>query len=135
MTSCIHTTYETSAGGYGRLRHQGKKVLHHRLVYCLANKVPLESIAGLHVLHTCDTPSCINPEHLVLGSHADNMADSARKGRKRGEKAWRAVLTEAQVLEIRALQPYKLPSTLAALYGVSESTIRDILTRRNWSYL
>jgi hypothetical protein len=135
MSDCIHTTYETSAGGYGRLKVAGKKVLHHRLVYCLSNKIELSAIEGLQVMHTCDTPSCINPAHLVLGTHADNMADKAAKGRVKGELAGRAKLTEAQVLMIRQLAPLIQYSLLGTQFQVSVSTIKDIVARKIWTHI
>ncbi len=52
----------------------------HRLVWELANGPIAE---GLHVLHRCDNPSCCSPNHLALGTHAENMADKAGKGRAR----------------------------------------------------
>ena len=56
----------------------------HRAEYCLANGLTLEDIAGLVVMHTCDNPRCINPEHLVLGTQRDNMLDMRNKGRAVG---------------------------------------------------
>ena len=65
-------------GGYGWLRRNGEEIRTHRLSYKL-NVGPIPQ--GLHVLHHCDNPPCINPDHLFLGTHADNMKDARNKGR------------------------------------------------------
>ena len=135
MSDCIKTTYETSAGGYGRLRVNGKKVLHHRLVYCLANNVELDAIAGMHVMHTCDNPSCVNPEHLRLGTHADNMHDKAVKGRVKGELAGRAKLTEAEVILLRKLAPLIQYKLLAEQFNISVPTVKDLVARKIWKHI
>lgn len=135
MTECIKTTYETSAGGYGRLRYKGKKVLHHRLVYCLANGIDLAAIEGLQVLHSCDNPGCIAPEHLRLGTHAENMQDKALRGRVRGERAGNVKLTEKQVIEIRALASAVMYKQLAKDYEIAVSTVKDIVARKIWKHL
>jgi hypothetical protein len=68
--------------GYGRIYRDGRLQFVHRLVLEAARGAPLTS--GLLAMHTCDTPRCVNPRHLVAGTHLDNMADMIRKGRHRG---------------------------------------------------
>ena len=64
--------------GYGQIKHGGKMVASHRLSYEMAyGKFPKE----LHVLHTCDNPGCVKPEHLWLGTHKENQKDKTEKGR------------------------------------------------------
>lgn len=112
--------------GYGRVRYGGKACLAHRVSWeCVNGPVP----AGLCVLHKCDTPACINPDHLSLGTHQENMADRDRKGRgnqARGETHYRAKLTDDQVRLIRAsVEP---ASSLARRYGVSCQHVNFIKT-------
>lgn len=65
------------ASGYGAFAWNGKTWRAHRLMWELTNgPIP----AGMHVLHTCDTPACVRPDHLFLGTHGDNMRDRWRKG-------------------------------------------------------
>jgi hypothetical protein len=93
---------------------------------------------GVHVLHRCDNPSCVNPAHLFLGDAQANVDDKMRKGRHRyghvtGETHGMAKLTEEQVREILASDvPGK---RLAKQYGVSDTTIYDIRKRRIWSHI
>jgi hypothetical protein len=68
--------------GYGRVRFNGKMRYAHRVMYQI--KSGEEIPAGMEVMHTCDNPGCVSPEHLVLGTHADNMRDRDKKGRHRG---------------------------------------------------
>lgn len=86
------------------------------------------------VLHHCDTPACVNPDHLYLGGYAENAADVARRGRLRGERNGRALLNRTQVQTIRFLRAH-LPVTtkyLAGLYGVTKSCMDGVLRGKNW---
>lgn len=68
--------------GYGYLRPNKQYISAHRYFYVLYNADIPE---GLDVLHRCDNPSCVNPEHLWLGTHSDNMKDAYAKGRRTSE--------------------------------------------------
>jgi hypothetical protein len=121
---------------------RGKPLFAHRLAWEAAHG-PLP--AGMHVCHKCDVPKCINVEHLFLGTHADNMADCAQKGRQmsgvarssvspRGADQWNAKLTEADVRAIRAAgaEPY---SAIARRFGISKSNVVMIKTGKSWKHL
>ena len=81
MSDCIvHKGYRTTKMGYGMKRHKGKMWMAHRLSYHLHTGV---DVTGKMVLHKCDNPPCINPEHLYLGDATDNMRDRSARGRAR----------------------------------------------------
>jgi hypothetical protein len=85
----------------------------------------------MFVLHSCDTPLCVNPEHLFLGTTDDNMKDMIAKGRSpAGERSGRAKLTAAQVSDIRASALTN--AELAGVYPVSAETIRCIRRGTRW---
>ena len=106
----------------------------HRVAYELHHGVELT--ADQHILHSCDHPPCVNPNHLRVGTNAENVRDCMEKGRradKRGENGGRHVLTTEQVLEIRASAAGC--TELARLYGVTKSTISAIRLRRLWAHV
>lgn len=126
--------------GYGQIRLDGKLMLAHRASWLLHH----DSIPDdLFVCHHCDNPGCVNPGHLFIGTNRDNMQDASRKGRlhnqnvPRGEVIVSPVLTEAQVIAIRGVYSAGnvTQRSLATEYGVSCSTIRDILKRRTWRHV
>lgn len=137
LTSCVETTYALTHNGYGRLSIAGSAVRHHRIAYCKAHNIPLSAIAGKIVMHVCDNRKCINPDHLILGDHKQNMADMAAKGRtntRRGSTHSKAKLTEQQVHEIKSTFGLS-QRELAAKYGVSASLIAAIKLGKAWTHV
>ena len=92
-TSCWLWTGCCSSNGYGRIIIDYKTVGAHRAAYlAYVGHIP----RGLFVLHRCDVKSCVNPEHLFLGTHQDNMTDMANKHRSRskdGHHNWKGGIT------------------------------------------
>jgi predicted XRE-type DNA-binding protein len=120
--------------GYGILLDRNRPLWAHRAAWrTWRGEIP----AGLVVCHRCDTPACINPDHLFVGTQGDNIRDAARKGRTAsGERQWNAKLKTEEVLAIRALVAEGVyQRTIAAQFGVSQSTVSDIASRRKWPHL
>lgn len=94
------------------------------------------------VCHRCDNPPCVRPEHLFLGTAADNAQDRDEKGRGRiprlrGNDAFNSKITEIQVMEIRrAWATGKVSQRdLGAKYGLARTSIMSIVTGKNWQHL
>jgi hypothetical protein len=112
------------AGGAGGGRHM---VATHVSLLLAGVAVP----DGMHVLHRCDNPSCVNPKHLWLGSREDNMRDASRKGRMAmGVDHGRSKLTHQQARAIRASK--KTHRELAEKYGVTPSQVSNIQLGKHW---
>lgn len=155
------TAATTVTGGYGSISVGGKQVRAHRVSFQLSvGPIP----PGQWVLHRCDNPPCIRPEHLFLGTDRDNQRDRAAKGRHLaplermlrdllvapwhvlsraagpahpfGESHCRAKLTTSQVSEIRRRYIPRRVSTrkLAAEFGVSPRAIRAALSGETWKH-
>lgn len=100
----------------------------HRISFLL-HRGPIPD--GLCVLHHCDVPSCVNPDHLFVGTRRDNMADCFAKARHaHGETHHKAKLTRKSVSGIRASK--EAAKVLAIQHGVTTRTIYDIRHGRSW---
>lgn len=105
----------------------------HRLAY-IHKYGPLPP--WLWCLHTCHNPSCINPDHLYLGDHTQNMADLRKKGSKKGENHHTNKLTETAVLEIRRLRGHGASCReIGAWVGIAPQHISAICRREYWSHI
>lgn len=125
-TGCVLWAGGTCAGGYGAFTDNYVSYGAHRFAWQLVHgEIP----TGLFVLHKCDTPPCVNPAHLFLGTHLENMLDMLRKTRGSQQKITRR---EAEV--IRDLRGKFLQRELAEIFGVEASTICDIQAGRLWSW-
>ena len=130
-TSNSNGCWEWTAGyhpfGYGRFYGKLTHRISYELHYGNLNK-------GQCVLHQCDNPKCVNPAHLKVGTRSDNAKERTERNRLPvGSSVRNSILTEQQVLEIRASS--KSVKYLSALYGVSESNIYAIRSRTNWKHI
>lgn len=136
-------------GGYGSVGARGKVRRAHREAF-EAEHGPIPKGEGPHgtcVLHRCDTPLCVNPAHLEIGTHADNMRHMMERGRHRhtcrapskGEANGRAKLTEADVLAIRATYVRRSSThsleAIARRFGVGRTAIGKIVRRKLWRHV
>lgn len=141
LTGCWIWTGDKDKNGYGLWqlkkvslgggRYLRKRIRASRLSYEI-HWGPIPD--GMRVLHTCDNPPCVNPEHLFLGTPKQNSEDMAAKGRSpRGERQGRSKLTEVDVIEIR--NSNETLEQLAARYGVSFQSISDAMNGRTWAHI
>ena len=128
--------------GYGRINVKGRYFGAHRVAYELTNG-PIPDGVGHHgacVLHSCDNRLCVNPAHLSVGSHAENMADRDAKNRQRGvsqpgAKNPNARLSAEAAQTIRFLRRSTLLTApvVAKLFGVTRQTVHRVVTRQAWA--
>ena len=131
MGSCLES-------GYGQVNVKGWQTLAHIYSWSIANgRKPSE-----FVLHSCDNPRCVNPNHLREGTQSENVKDMVARGRDRfgwkliGENNPHAKLTEAVVVEMR--RRFQDGETLRAIgrhFSVSHLTVRDVVTGQTWKHV
>lgn len=133
---CWNWTASVAGRGYGQIKVPGarRQYYAHRLSYEMHHG---EIGNGLLVCHTCDNPRCVNPKHLFLGSHADNLGDMASKGRHLyGEKNTKHVLSEMDVHRVFDLhEAYWSQGRIASKVGVSQPQIGRILRGERWKHV
>lgn len=130
--------------GYGAFSLRHKRFFAHRVSYLIYHKIdPLK----LKVCHKCDNPPCVNPNHLFLGTDAENVADRVRKGRPgaresspettaRGAKIGSSKLNDDKVTSILSkLKAGESIKKVAKEFGVSFSTIYGISTNIQWKHV
>lgn len=123
----------TPSKPYGRVSDGRRKLYAHRASYELANgPIP----PGLYVCHRCDVHNCVRPDHLFLGTPADNSKDMAVKGRAArlcGERSGKAKLTAEAVRQLRCLHALGIPlAWIAGTFGVSKQTVTAVGRGRSW---
>lgn len=133
-TGCWLWAGGSGRAGSGRISLRKTEVFAHRLSYeAFVGAIPV----GRLVCHKCDTPACVNPEHLFLGTQSENMSDAARKGRTTiGVRNAMARVTDDDVRSIRVArrEGYTLRE-IAAQFGISEANACLIATGKTWKHV
>lgn len=130
------TSHSPNRDGYPRILYKRKRIYIHRYMY-LTRIGPIPE--GLVVRHKCDNPICINPDHLEIGTQADNIHDMIRRGRanfsQQGIKNPKARLTEKDVMDIRnRYRNGERQADIAKCFGISRYLVFDVI-KRKWKHL
>lgn len=128
-SGCWHWTGGITKGGYGNFCLNDKNKLAHRFSYEI-HRGPIPE--GMIVCHSCDNRSCVNPDHLFLGTYQDNTDDMIAKGRMaRGEKHSSSKLSDAERMQIISLcrSGKCTQKSVAQRFGVVPSTVRTVLKK------
>lgn len=127
-----------SPGDYGFLKlKNGKRVMAHRFSWELANGQPIPE--GMVIMHKCDTPPCVNPRHLEIGTRKQNAQDMVTKGRHGsviGELNPNAKLAPEDILIIRELKllGYNY-AQIGREFSIAATNIQDICERKKWKHV
>lgn len=131
---CWLWTARRSRQGYGHFQVDGCPRQAHRVAFWLTYG---HAPDGLVVRHTCDERACVRPDHLVLGTQADNCRDAVERRRHSfGERNGQSKLTDVDVCEIRFRSVCgERQADIARAFGVSGTTIRNVVKRRLWRHV
>lgn len=136
---CWFWTGAKISTGYGLIRIDGSGRLVHRVAWELYTGQPVP--LSMCVLHKCDTPLCVNPDHLFVGSRADNVHDMDAKGRRvnnqsRGEWVATSKVTEQNVIQIRQMFAAGISRrSIAHTFGIALPTLYQIVRRKTWRHV
>lgn len=132
MNDCIEWKNYRNSLGYGVMRVGRTTMLAHRVAWMRERgEIP----NGLCVLHRCDNPSCINVEHLFLGTRRDNNLDCMSKGRRpppAGERNSGAKIHAEIVARIRALKGQMSQRAIGRMFGLKDSQMSRIMRGQSW---
>lgn len=135
QTGCWEWTEGKFSDGYGQVRLNGKKFRTHRLAWSLTNNQEIPK--GKLIMHDCDNRICINPEHLLLGTHKANMKMMTDRGRQAfGDKNGFSKLNWASVYWIRkTVEDGVITQKQAALlFGMSKQSISNVVLGKDWKF-
>ena len=137
---CWEWKYSMQRGNYGTFRRHGKQWTAHRISYFMFHSnAPMGVLTdrSIAVRHKCDNPPCINPNHLELGTHRDNVMDKVNRDRhNRGRRVWKAKLYDEDIKTIFRLHRQGHPiRRIAEYYDISYSSIYLILQRKAWKHV
>lgn len=143
MSGCWLWTRFVNPGGYGTIRLNGPRVLAHRASWTVAHG-PIPD--GMVVCHKCDTPSCVNPDHLYVGTQRQNMDDCSRRGRtgpQRAPASYRgcngrgnAKLDASQVVAMRKMRADGVRVVeIAERTGVTPGHVYKVTNSRFWTWV
>ena len=118
--------------GYGKVKIGDRVYISHRVAYSLGNGVEFPS-SDQHVLHKCDNSMCCNPNHFFIGTHADNMKDMSRKGRRGKAKNFSHKMNQQKADQLREDFASGLSKhALSRKYDICPKHVRDILSGTFW---
>lgn len=129
MSGCWLWLGPVGMDGRARIKLGQRPVTAARVVYQLWHGAIPD---GLFVLHSCDNILCVNPDHLRVGTHMDNMRDTVIRKRRLGRKHTPVKLNSMKADEIRRLAGSMPMTQLGKRYGVSRRTVADIITGKTW---